>query len=331
MSIKSQIERIQSNVTASLAAVAAKGVTVASDSTSDDLPSLISSISTQSSGTTVSTSTPRNLLDNSNFANPVNQRGQTTYTDSNGSGTYSIDRWMTTGTVSQASTDSSGATVALATKYIEANNNIFAQVYFADAFDLADKMTVAACDIDGNIYCVTADLFAFDTVFDDGYHVGIAPLLGIDSDNFKCYGVAALSAGSWLWAAVYAGEYTVDTLPEYVPKGYTAELLECQRYYYRVPSTSAMGYPGYASSTTQARITVQTPVPMRTTPTVTMEAISQARIFDSSGAKTPTAVSVMETDGNGVALAFTTSYLTAWTTCSARFNTTVELDAEIYM
>jgi hypothetical protein len=33
------------------------------------------------------------------------------------------------------------------------------------------------------------------------------------------------------WCALYEGEYTAETLPEYQPKGYAAELAECQRYY----------------------------------------------------------------------------------------------------
>lgn len=35
------------------------------------------------------------------------------------------------------------------------------------------------------------------------------------------------------WVALYEGEYTIDTLPEYQPKGYGAELVECQRYFER--------------------------------------------------------------------------------------------------
>ena len=35
----------------------------------------------------------RNLLDNSDFTNPVNQRGQASYTMS-ANGGYTIDRWM---------------------------------------------------------------------------------------------------------------------------------------------------------------------------------------------------------------------------------------------
>lgn len=44
MSVQSQITRLKNNVAASLQAVAAKGVTVSEDATSDDLPSLIAEI-----------------------------------------------------------------------------------------------------------------------------------------------------------------------------------------------------------------------------------------------------------------------------------------------
>lgn len=46
MSIQSEIDRISQNVSDSLDAVAAKGATVPTGSTSDDLPSLIASIPT---------------------------------------------------------------------------------------------------------------------------------------------------------------------------------------------------------------------------------------------------------------------------------------------
>lgn len=39
------------------------------------------------------------------------------------------------------------------------------------------------------------------------------------------------SGGVLKWAALYEGEYTAETLPEYHPKGYAAELAECRRYY----------------------------------------------------------------------------------------------------
>ena len=46
--------------------------------------------------------------------------------------------------------------------------------------------------------------------------------------NVVVYNTAAVTIR---WAALYEGEYTAETLPEYQPKGYGAELAECQRYY----------------------------------------------------------------------------------------------------
>ena len=39
------------------------------------------------------------------------------------------------------------------------------------------------------------------------------------------------SGGVIKWAALYTGEYSSATMPEYQPKGYSAELEECRRYY----------------------------------------------------------------------------------------------------
>ena len=49
--------------------------------------------------------------------------------------------------------------------------------------------------------------------------------------RFAFFGTSAGDSIEVEWAALYEGEYTVETLPEYQPKGYGAELLECQRYY----------------------------------------------------------------------------------------------------
>ena len=47
----------------------------------------------------------------------------------------------------------------------------------------------------------------------------------------KTVTIATTEATVISWAALYEGSYTADTLPPYTPKGYAAELAECQRYY----------------------------------------------------------------------------------------------------
>lgn len=64
-------------------------------------------------------------------------------------------------------------------------------------------------------------------------YVGMAS--GKASISYASGAVTITSRGGVIkWAALYESEYTAETLPNYQPKGYSAELLECQRYYYRI-------------------------------------------------------------------------------------------------
>ena len=67
--------------------------------------------------------------------------------------------------------------------------------------------------------------------------------------------------GSLAWAALYEGSYTADTLPPYVPKGYTAELAECQRYYVHI--IDGAGVYGYSGGSGIIYVLVQLPQIMR--------------------------------------------------------------------
>ena len=69
------------------------------------------------------------------------------------------------------------------------------------------------------------------------------------------------SGGVIKWAALYAEKYTEATKPEYQPKGYGAELLECQRYFLPdcVRYANGVAYGGR----NHANILIHTPVKMR--------------------------------------------------------------------
>lgn len=54
----------------------------------------------------------------------------------------------------------------------------------------------------------------------------------------KIVTIATTEATVIAWAALYEGEYSADTLPPYTPKGYAAELAECQRYFNVLPSAA---------------------------------------------------------------------------------------------
>ncbi|MDD5863444.1 MAG: BppU family phage baseplate upper protein [Firmicutes bacterium] len=138
------------------------------------------------------------------------------------------------------------------------------------------------------------------------------------------------SGGVIRWAALYTGEYTAETLPEYQPKGYAAELLECQRYYYKVPGGGTVSYHGWIFSSSIARLTVPLPTPLRIKPTVTVSTLSNANLYTANTvSKRVDSVAVGELDGNAVSLIMNGTYGASGIPIIARFNTTVSLSADL--
>lgn len=171
---------------------------------------------------------PVNLLDNSDFTNPINQRGQTSIT---GPFNYFIDRWIVedgSSNISNGVNVSSGHLVQrIPTKNIR-----------------SAKVTLAACDSGGNVYV--------------GENAGI---VYSNSESYDFYTIKLNPGRTYIWATLYEGAYTADTLPLYIPKGYAVELVECQRYYWQIHfdqyETIGVGYAGPAYSFVQLSAPVQ--------------------------------------------------------------------------
>lgn len=170
-----------------------------------------------------------NLLDNSDFRNPVNQRGATTVS----AGGYFIDRWAVKQSGMSASLGQSGMTISNSRSdntagYIEQvlpDNVVNSTTHAGKAYTIAAKAN-------GKIDCATATIPNSATI-------------NVDSVN-QIVLLYSQSAAKWVarcivnqsghqmtieWMALYEGSYTADTLPPYQPKGYAAELAECKRYY----------------------------------------------------------------------------------------------------
>lgn len=184
---------------------------------------------------------PRNLLDNSDFRNPVNQRGKSEY--SNVAYTYTIDRWKTLGSGS----------VTVADGYIVTTNHL---VQFMPKH-LNGIYTAAAKMLDGTLLIASG---AIDTL-----SIGDGNTIQAGNDGEMSY-FALRKVGSFLWAALYEGSYTAETLPPYVPKGYAAELAECQRYYLPVSDYWNMGV--VLTGTGYICLNIPTNIKMRITPNV---------------------------------------------------------------
>ena len=85
---------------------------------------------------------------------------------------------------------------------------------------------------------------------------------------------------SFEWVARYEGEYTNDTVPEYQPKGYGAELAECQRYFF---TDNIIIHGTMYTGNGDARTYIPFPVPMRVTPTVSLSAQPSLIAFGAEG------------------------------------------------
>lgn len=214
-----------------------------------------------------------NLLDNSDFVHPIAQAG---VNGAHGATGYAVDRWNRT----------NGATVSQAAdglKIVSDKTSWTAGIQQRiEAKRFADVMTFAV----RGVFPVACRLFVYigsgTTNFGVAYFQGDASertlvlkltkpdgLTGDEvvnvyiSPDTGSTGTAAVVR----WAALYEGEYTAETLPPYVPKGYAAELAECLRYYRKIKGDSQT-FVGYAASG-NAYAFIPLAQAMRIAPTVT--------------------------------------------------------------
>ena len=215
-----------------------------------------------------------NLLDNSDFVHPIAQAG---VNGAHGATGYAVDRWMRT----------SGATVSQAAdglKIVSDKTSWTAGIQQRiEAKRFSNVMTFAV----RGVFPVACRLYVYigsgTTNFGTAYFQGDAAertlmlkltkpdgLTGDEvvnvyiSPDTGSTGTAAVVR----WAALYEGEYTAETLPPYVPKGYAAELAECLRYYRKIKA-DAQTFAGYATSG-NAYAFIPLAQAMRIAPTVTV-------------------------------------------------------------
>lgn len=234
-----------------------------------------------------------NLLDNSDFAHPVAQAG---VNGAHGATGYAVDRWMRT----------SGATVSQAAdglKIVSDKTSWTAGIQQRiEAKRFANVMTFAV----RGVFPVACRLFVYigsgTTNFGTAYFQGDAAertlvlkltkpdgLTGDEvvnvyiSPDTGSTGTAAVVR----WAALYEGEYTAETLPPYVPKGYAAELAECLRYYRKIKANNET-FAGYATNGVAYAFIALTQT-MRIAPTVTGGGKFYYTLGSSHGTTTETA------------------------------------------
>ena len=190
---------------------------------------------------------PRNLLDNSDFTNPVNQRNAGTVVND-----YVVDRWYGFKT-----TDGS---VSITPDGITATGDGYLQHRLpSGTLKSGVVYTIAIYYSDGSIDVNTNGEYTILDQFD---------VVNSIKPNGKTIAHIAL----------YEGTYTADTLPPYVPKGYAAELAECQRYLPFAINAGEGEYrsigTGVALSESDIRINIPLPTSPRAVPNISFNDIT---------------------------------------------------------
>lgn len=210
---------------------------------------------------------PRNLLDNSDFTNPVNQRGNGSYS---GDFIYTIDRWKSGEGTPNINIQDDGVKI-----------NSGSGTFPPYMFQRLEKLQAGTYTFAARFHNNTGIAAISNKVTDEGtinvpssnnengtliLSFTITSDLSSDNAYFRLQGGTNETSVTWDWAALYEGSYTAETLPPYVPKGYAAELAECQRYYLQVQDFWSMGI--ILTGTGYICLNIPTNIKMRITPNV---------------------------------------------------------------
>lgn len=226
---------------------------------------------------------PKNWFENSYFIAPVAQAG---FNGKHGNDTYIIDRWKHLFELGTATQTANGITISGADFYMQQK---------IDVTNLLGKqLTMAVGLSNGNVVCGS---YLFDSTEAKVFREvdGLCLMFAFGGFAIRLYSNVEKTI---TWAALYEGEYTSDTLPPYVPKGYVAELAECRMYYKPFKSFWAFGHrvqgAGY--------IIVESLGHMRVTPSVITGATVTSYNSESDWVETPVEMVVVGEDRYWIAL-----------------------------
>lgn len=258
----------------------------------------------QEQGEALATMCNPNLLDNWYFGNPVNQRGQTSYTG----GGYAVDRWKIGDGVTAALANGAlnisystpgwnlvepldnmlvpGVTYTLSCIYKASVNPIRLVVAWGDSqFFYNEASTISD---DWALAQITGTIPANATI---SFNQVVIQSLGSSAGDFSLKAVKLELGSQQTLAHQKNGVWMLNEIPDY-----GEQLRRCQRYQYPIlggMSTGPIGY-GYMFTKTQARIFIPTGVPMRVTPVVRflLGSIGNLYIVSTEGRITVSSVTV---------------------------------------
>ena len=228
-----------------------------------------------------------NILDNSYFKRPVNQRGNLSYT---GIG-YTIDRWKT-----YASGDK---TVSVSNDGITLENGIvdWGQPILNDVFEEGQPYTFYLESSTGVKCCATETFIDSDTKVQPSFYFSE---LGCTlnwifawTTSISLFALQAKQSDVTLrCAALYKGSYTTKTCPPWTTPDYVMEYIKCLRYRKPLTSYGRVAVKPYGEVVN----TIVSSEEMRILPTVEAGAI---RVFDDSEAWVVATVASVTWMGDG--------------------------------
>ena len=228
----------------------------------------------------------RNLLDNAWFT--VNQMGITSGT-SPSSSTLLMDRWKSARTTYSLTSD--GFEFAWdGTGTPPATYGYIRQNVYVDDYGIRGKTVTISAIVDGDLVQQT---FTYPAGTDYSLVYNLTADIEVDINEQTAWGFAQLffknnSQTSHTLRAVKLEEGSSSTLMYDTAPKYAEELLECQRYFVRLPQNFAT--LGYAQSATEARTFYNLPVPMRAAPQISL--VGTASVVTSGGYKTVSALTL---------------------------------------
>lgn len=238
-----------------------------------------------------------NLGTNTNFSNPINQRGAASYTTATEAHMYCIDRWR----ILKNTTYTVASFTLTATSYAARACGMWqSNEMGAHQLSIGDDVTVSIY-ANGKLHTPTMkvidrDLYdAFANVpasYDcDDFEIVLCTYAGDNTMyNLGIYPKKPLTVNYIKWE-----KGSVAT--PYVPKAFGDEFLECLRYFV---GGVGIGAAGIVSGST-FRVLIPTPVPMRTAPSVTVK-VADNVVYNGTFKALNTTVSNITRQRNGIHL-----------------------------
>lgn len=276
----------------------------------------------------------QNLLHNWYFARPVNQRGESTYTESG----YAIDRWAL-GSETSLTAQSGG----LRLNCTSAGTGHFYSRMPIDVVPVGETITFSLLS-DRGLVSVTGKAPTSGTSVSSPYASGYRLRLYNSSNNYysACIDTDAETFSATLIAAKLElgnkqtlahqenGEWVLNEIPDH-----GEELAKCQRYYQRVRQLDT-GYIttaiGMASSAGTCYVLLSLPATLRARPTVKFTGDFRLTQTSYSAGKVVTAMSTNTIQQNCLMVSATSSELTpgeVYQLVGASANSDIELDANL--